>query len=58
MTSTIARADVVGSLLRPDDLRQARRAAREGTSSPAELRAVEDRAVREFLVAAAQAPSS
>jgi len=49
MTSTIARADVVGSLLRPDDLRQARRAAREGTSSPAELRAVEDRAVREAI---------
>ena len=31
MSSKVARSDVVGSLLRPEYLRQARRAAREGT---------------------------
>src|SRR5215467_11893621 len=45
----IARSDVVGSLLRPEYLRQARRAAREGTLKAAELRALEDRAVREAI---------
>ena len=44
-----ARADVVGSLLRPAYLREARRAVREGRMSDAELRAVEDRAVREAI---------
>ena len=46
---TIARADVVGSLLRPAYLRQARQAAREGTLGAEALRAVEDRAVREAI---------
>jgi 5-methyltetrahydropteroyltriglutamate--homocysteine methyltransferase len=45
----IARSDVVGSLLRPEYLRQARRAAREGTLKAGELRTVEDRAVREAI---------
>jgi 5-methyltetrahydropteroyltriglutamate--homocysteine methyltransferase len=45
----IARSDVVGSLLRPEYLRQARRAVREGTLRADELRAVEDRAVREAI---------
>jgi 5-methyltetrahydropteroyltriglutamate--homocysteine methyltransferase len=44
-----ARADVVGSLLRPPYLREARRAAREGRLSAADLHAVEDRAVREAI---------
>lgn len=44
-----ARADVVGSLLRPDYLREARRAAREGRLSASELHVVEDRAVREAI---------
>ena len=39
-----ARADVVGSLLRPDYLREARKAARDGR-----LSAAEDRAVREAI---------
>src|SRR5689334_24310057 len=41
-----ARADVVGSLLRPDYLREARAGMRAGQISDAELRAVEDRAIR------------
>jgi 5-methyltetrahydropteroyltriglutamate--homocysteine methyltransferase len=45
----IARTDVVGSLLRPGYLRDARRRAREGTIDAAALRAVEDRAVREAI---------
>src|SRR5215813_10227747 len=49
MTADIARSDVVGSLLRPDYLRQARRAVREGTMRPDELRLIEDRAVREAI---------
>jgi 5-methyltetrahydropteroyltriglutamate--homocysteine methyltransferase len=49
MSPAIARSDVVGSLLRPDYLRQARRAAREGTLSADALRAVEDRAVSEAI---------
>ena len=44
-----ARADVVGSLLRPAYLREARQAARAGRMSDAELRVVEDRAVREAI---------
>ena len=44
-----SRADVVGSLLRPDYLREARKAAREGRLSAAELHTVEDRAVREAI---------
>jgi len=44
-----SRADVVGSLLRPDYLREARKAAREGRLSVAELHTVEDRAVREAI---------
>jgi 5-methyltetrahydropteroyltriglutamate--homocysteine methyltransferase len=45
----MVRADVVGSLLRPEHLREARAAAREGTIDADELRAVEDRAVREAI---------
>jgi len=48
-TDRIARSDVVGSLLRPDYLRDARRAVRDGTLAAADLRAVEDRAVREAI---------
>jgi 5-methyltetrahydropteroyltriglutamate--homocysteine methyltransferase len=44
-----ARAEVVGSLLRPSYLREARRNAREGKLTAAELRQVEDRAVREAI---------
>ena len=45
----VARADVVGSLLRPAYLRQARQGARAGTVSEADVRAAEDRAVREAI---------
>jgi len=47
--SKIARADVVGSLLRPAYLKEARQAVREGKLGSAELRLVEDRAVREAI---------
>ena len=47
--TTVVRADVVGSLLRPDYLREAREAARAGTLDADELRAVEDRAVLEAI---------
>ena len=49
MGRKVARSDVVGSLLRSDSLRQARRAVREGTLNADELRDVEDRAVREAI---------
>jgi 5-methyltetrahydropteroyltriglutamate--homocysteine methyltransferase len=45
----VVRADVVGSLLRPEYLREAREAARAGTIGADELRAVEDRAVLEAI---------
>ena len=44
-----ARADVVGSLLRPAYLRDARKAVVEGRSTETELRSLEDRAVREAI---------
>jgi len=44
-----ARADVVGSLLRPAYLKDARRGARTGLVSDADLLAAEDRAVREAI---------
>ena len=44
-----ARADVVGSLLRSPYLREARAGMRAGTVSDAQLRQVEDRAVREAI---------
>ena len=44
-----ARADVVGSLLRPAYLKDARREARTGLVSDADLLAAEDRAVREAI---------
>ena len=47
--TTVARADVVGSLLRPEYLREIRDAARAGTVDPDELHAAEDRAVREAI---------
>jgi 5-methyltetrahydropteroyltriglutamate--homocysteine methyltransferase len=43
------RADVVGSLLRPAWLKEARAAAQEGRISPQELKWVEDRAIDEAL---------
>jgi 5-methyltetrahydropteroyltriglutamate--homocysteine methyltransferase len=47
--SNIARSDVVGSLLRPTYLREARQGVRQGRVSEAELQAAEDRAVREAI---------
>ena len=44
-----ARADVVGSLLRPAYLRDARKQARDGALDAAALTAIEDRAVREAI---------
>ncbi|MBM4439985.1 MAG: cobalamin-independent methionine synthase II family protein [Candidatus Rokubacteria bacterium] len=49
MAARIARSDVVGSLLRPAYLREARKAARDGALPADALRAVEDRAVREAI---------
>lgn len=49
LSRPIARADVVGSLLRPPYLRDARRGARAGVVSDADLLAAEDRAVREAI---------
>jgi len=46
---TTPRSDVVGSLLRPAYLREARQGAREGRVAPEALRAAEDRAVREAI---------
>jgi len=43
------RADVVGSLLRPAYLREARQGAREGRVTAEALRAAEDRAVRDAI---------
>ena len=48
-TATAVRADVVGSLLRPEYLREARAAALAGTIDDGELRAAEDRAVLEAI---------
>src|SRR6266545_1468208 len=45
----VARSDVVGSLLRPPYLREARKGVREGQVSAAALHEVEDRAVREVI---------
>src|SRR2546430_117810 len=45
----VARSDVVGSLLRPTYLREARQGVREGRASEAELHMAEDRAVREAI---------
>ena len=47
--TAVVRADVVGSLLRPDYLREAREAALAGTIDADELRAAEDRAVLEAI---------
>lgn len=43
------RADHVGSLLRPDSVKEARSACQEGRLGQDELRAVEDRAIRDAL---------
>src|SRR3989441_194 len=48
--TNISRSDVVGSLLRPAYLRDVRQRAREGAASGDEVRAAEDRAVREAIV--------
>jgi 5-methyltetrahydropteroyltriglutamate--homocysteine methyltransferase len=45
----VPRSDVVGSLLRPAYLREARQRVREGRASAAELQTAEDRAVREAI---------
>ena len=45
----VSRADVVGSLLRPDYLRETRKAVRDGTLTADALGVVEDRAVREAI---------
>jgi len=45
----IARSDVVGSLLRPAYLKDARQGVHKGTVGAADLLAVEDRAVREAI---------
>ena len=47
--TTVVRADVVGSLLRPEYLREGREAARAGTIGADELRALEDKAVLEAI---------
>ena len=49
MATTTARADVVGSLLRPEYLREARDAARTGSLDAGELHALEDKAVLEAI---------
>ena len=49
MTNKIARADVVGSLLRPDYLAKAKERMREGAIDLDELRSLEDRAVIEAI---------
>lgn len=46
---TIYRADVIGSLIRPAYLNQARTALRAGTMAPEEFKQLEDRAVKEAL---------
>jgi 5-methyltetrahydropteroyltriglutamate--homocysteine methyltransferase len=45
----IYRSDVIGSLLRPDYLKQARREREAGTLSHAEFKRIEDRAVNEAI---------
>jgi 5-methyltetrahydropteroyltriglutamate--homocysteine methyltransferase len=45
----IARADVIGSLLRPEYLLEARKNVREGKATAAEGRAAEDRAIKEAI---------
>lgn len=45
----VVRADVVGSLLRPPELLEARRALERGELSPARFKAAEDRAVRDAI---------
>jgi 5-methyltetrahydropteroyltriglutamate--homocysteine methyltransferase len=45
----VVRADVVGSLLRPPELLEARRALGRGELSPARFKAAEDRAVRDAI---------
>jgi 5-methyltetrahydropteroyltriglutamate--homocysteine methyltransferase len=53
--ATVARSDVVGSLLRPAYLREARQASLAGTLGAGELRTIEDRAVREAIALQEQA---
>src|SRR5688572_27672327 len=45
----VHRADVIGSLLRPAELRDARRARHTATLSQAEFKRIEDRAVDEAI---------
>jgi 5-methyltetrahydropteroyltriglutamate--homocysteine methyltransferase len=46
---TAYRSDVIGSLLRPDYLKQARKKREAGELSPAEFKKIEDRAVNEAI---------
>ena len=48
------RADQVGSLLRPQELKQARTDLAAGTIDAAELRAIEDRCIREVIEVAGE----
>ncbi len=50
-----ARADHVGSLLRPPELLAARRAHAAGELAPADLKAIEDRSIREVIALQEQA---
>ena len=43
------RADIVGSFLRPDSVKQARKAHQEGKISAANLRAAEDAAIDDVI---------
>ncbi len=49
MEDDIARAETVGSLLRPDYVREMRQGIRNGTVNEEQRRAVEDRAVLEAI---------
>jgi 5-methyltetrahydropteroyltriglutamate--homocysteine methyltransferase len=47
--NTKLRADIVGSLVRPDSVHEARRRRQAGEIDDAALRAVEDRAVADVI---------
>ena len=49
VVAVLARVEHVGSLLRPQFLREAREAYARGELTPAEFEAAEDRAVREVV---------
>ena len=43
------RADIVGSFLRPEELKEARKKVKEGQINHAELKAVEDRLITDLI---------